>query len=215
MSTTSSDVFLLLIPHLAPPNLLPRKRNRIEAFPRALFDYDTVKLNYKIDPIRIDDHIYSFRNDRFEHGLIVKSYNTDSVSMALSTIPLECFSRFRESGHPRLTAFPKPSEWCFAEGDAVYIEEGLKYKSGIISAIRDDSAEVNTDEGIPCFRSWLQICKAICVGDFVEVTFGIHNGQRGWVDEVNLYSQAANVIQLVDEEKPLSDRCEVCTILNE
>jgi hypothetical protein len=71
--------------------------------------------------VRIHDNIYSFANNRFKHGLIVKSYDTHSVSEAISTMPLQYFSRFWESCHPRLTTFPRPSEWCLAEGDAVYI----------------------------------------------------------------------------------------------
>ena len=231
LSTTDSEVVLLLIPRMAPPNLSPLKRKRIETFPTALFNHETVKQIYNIEPIRIHDNIYSFRNDRFEYGLIVKSYNTDSVSTAVSTMPLECFSRFRESCHPKLIAFPRPSEWCFAEGEEVYIVdhdhdhsedefesiESLfnpdppSYKSAVISTIRDDSAELDTDGGILCV-SWLKICKIIVVGDFVEVTGGMHKGQRGWVDEVTIRSQVANVIQLVDNEKPLPDRCEVSFI---
>ena len=162
------------------------------------------------------DHIYSFQNDRFEHGLIVKSYNINSVSTAISTMPLQFFWRFRESCHPRLTAFPKPSEWCFAEGEEVYVIDRESYpsESGVISTIRDDSAELDTNEGICCVH-WLNICKIICVGDFVEVTGGMHKGQHGWVDEVNLYTQVANIIRLVDKEKPVFDRCEVCPIPNE
>ena len=116
-----------------------------------------------------------------------------------------------------MTTFPKPSEWCFAEDDAVYIVDDSNppsYKSGIISTIRDDSAELDTDEGIICV-GWLKICKIIHVGDFVEVTGGMHKGQSGWVEEVDLDTKVANVTQLVDEEKPQSDRCEVCPILNE
>ena len=134
-------------------------------------------------------------------------------------MPLEYFELFRISRHPRLTTFPRPSEWCFAEGDAVYILDDSyppAFKSGVISTIRDDSAELDTNEGIVCV-GWLNICKIIRVGDFVEVTGGMHEGKSGWVEEVDISSctQVANVIQLVDEEKPQSDRCEVCPISNE
>jgi len=53
------------------------------------------------------------------------------------------------------------------------------------------------------------------IGDFVEVTGGLHKEQKGWVDEVDLYTQAANIIRMVDEGKPFSDNVEVCPILNE
>jgi hypothetical protein len=221
LSTTSSEVLLLLIPRLAPPNPSPIKRKRgPKIFPTALFNHETVEQDYNIEPIRIHDNIYSFQNDRFEHGLIVKSFHINSVSMALSTMPLKSFSRFRESCHPKLTAFPRPSEWCFVEGDAVYVivagphkYSPDSYKFGVISTIRGDLAEVETDEEIICVP-WLVIFKDIRVGDFVEVTGGMHIGQRGWVDEVELSSQVANVIQLVEGEE-LSDRTGVCPIPNE
>jgi ribosomal protein L24 len=215
LSTTSSEVRLLLIPRLAPPNLLPLKRKRSDIFPPALFNHETAKQVYNIEAIRICDNIYSFQKDRFEHGLIVKSYNIDSVSMSLSTIPLESFSRFRESCHPKLTAFPRPLEWCFAKGDAVYVVNAypIAYKSGVISTIRDDLAELETDEGI-LYVPWVKICKIIHVGDFVEVTGGMHKGQKGWVDKVDFDFQIANVIHLVDKEKLVSDHCEVCPTPN-
>ncbi len=58
--------------------------------------------------------------------------------MALSTMPLESFLRFWESCHPKLTAFPRPLEWCFVEGDVVFVVvENLpyhySYKDGVIS----------------------------------------------------------------------------------
>jgi transcription elongation factor len=209
------EVLLLLIPRLPVPQDLSRFKS--ETFPIALFNYETAKQDYNIEPIRIHDNIYSFANDRFEHGLIVKSYSTHSVSEAISTMPLQSFLRFRESCHPRLTAFPRPSEWCFAEGDAVYIvDESYPafHKSGIISTIRDHLAELDTDEGIICV-GWLKICKVIHIGDFVKVTGGMHKGQSGWVEEVDLYYRLANIIKLVDKEKPQSDRCEVRLSSNE
>lgn len=210
MTTTPSEVLLLLVPRLLPRDLSPFK-SQTPVF--ALFNYE----DYNTEPIRIHDNIYSFRNDRFEHGLIVKSYDTHSVSEAISTMPLQYLSRFQESCHPRLTTFPRPSEWCFAVGDAVYIVDRSypPYKSGVISTIRDDAAELDTNEGIICVH-WSKICKIINVGDFVEVTGGMHEGQSGWVEWVTmtLYAQVADVFQ-VDKEKPQSDRCEVCPISNE
>ncbi len=174
MTTTPSEVLLLLIPRLAPQDL----HFKSETFPIALFNYETAKQDYNIEPIHIHDNIYSFANNRFEHGLLVKSYNTHSISEAISTMPLQYFLLFWESGHSRLTTFPRPSEWCFAEDDVIYIVDDSylpSYKSSIISTIRDNSAELDTDEGI-IHVSWLKICKIIRVGDFVEVTGGMHKG---------------------------------------
>ena len=70
---------------------------------------------------------------------------------------------------------------------------------------------LDTDKGI-LYISWLKICKIIQIRDFIEVTGGMHKGQKGWVHEVDLHFKMAEVIQLVDKEKPVSDCCEVCPI---
>ena len=67
----------------------------------------------------------------------------------------------------------------------------------------------------PVIVPWMAICKVMHIGDFVEVTGGLHKEQKGWVDEVDLYTQAVNIIRMVDEGKPFSDNVEVCPILNE
>jgi hypothetical protein len=218
LSTRMSKVQLLLIPRLAPPNLSHLKRKRSTTFPAALFDYATVTQDYNIQPLQIDEDIYSFQNKRFEHGLISRSYILDSVSPPVSTIPLESFWLFHESGHPKLATSkcPKPSDWYFAEGDEVCVVNDTyppSYKLGIISAIRNDTVDMDTGEGIVSV-GWMDICKFVRIGDFVEVTGGVHKGQKGWVDEVVLtfLCQVANIIQLVDGERPVADRTKVCPI---
>ena len=208
LSTSASEVLLLLIPRLATPDALHSKRKRGGNLTTkfGLFDLETVKEHYDIQPLGIDDKTYSFRNARFEHGLIVRSYRFDSVSTAVSTIPLESFGFFRLSGHPKLIAekfkFPRPTEWCFAEGDEVYVVDNsypASYKSGIITKLRDDSAELDTEVVVP----WVAICKVIRVGDYVEVTGGMHKGQSGWVVNMDLYDHLVDVIFVVNEEKIL------------
>ena len=222
LSIAALEVHLLLIPRLAPK--LKRQRSRTRTTPK-LFNHETDKLHYNTEPCRIHENIYSVGNDRFEHGLIVRSYPFDAVSTGVSTIPLESFMLFYESGHPKLTKsiFPRPSEWCFLEGDEVYnmddpihshIWEPFSYKSGFIAKLRDDAAELDTKEGT-VIVPWMAICKVLRIGDFVEVTGGLHKEQKGWVDNVDLSSRVANIIRMVDERKPFSDHAEVHPILNE
>src|SRR6266498_1814349 len=154
LSVAASEVHLLLIPHLAPDAPCSKKKRRTTL---KLFNHET---DNAIEPHHISENIYSVGNDRFEHGLIVRSYSFDAVSTGISTIPLESFHLFRRSGHPQLisskSAFPRPSEWYFLEGEEVYnIDDPIpfhwpeppSYKSGIISKLRDDAAELDTKEG--------------------------------------------------------------------
>ena len=138
-------------------------------------------------------------------------------------MPLDLFSHFIKSGHPKLIApqsmFPIPSEWHFEEGDRVYIlddSDPPAYKSGVISTVRTESADVDTEDGIVTL-SWLRIRKVVCEGDFVEITDGNHRGQTGWVDVVKPYSQVVNIIRLQDEDqdKLSSDYVQVCQIPSE
>jgi hypothetical protein len=220
-SIAASEVHLLLIPRLAPMGQSHSKRNRTRTRRTILklFNPETAKQDYAIEPHRVHENIYSLGNNRFEHGLIERPFRFDSVSTAVSTISLECFGLFRESGHPKLisskSAFPRPLEWHFSEGDEVYIidDEGTwpnyLYKSGHISTLRNESVEVETERGI-VVASWMAICRVIRVSDFVEVMGGLHKGQRGWVDavEINPDTQVASIIRLLDEEK-FSDCLEV------
>jgi hypothetical protein len=109
-SVDHDEIHLLLIPRLSPPN--GSKGKPSHTMP-TLFDNETIKQLYNIEPVRIQDGIYSFRGDRFEQGLIVKSYALDLPGMPLSSLCL-----FLESCHPKLgseSLFLKPLEWHFAE----------------------------------------------------------------------------------------------------
>jgi hypothetical protein len=46
--------------------------------------------------------------------------------------------------------------------------------------LRDDVVELDTQEGI-VVGSWMVIHKVMRIGDFVEVTGGLHKDQKGWV----------------------------------
>jgi hypothetical protein len=194
----------------------------------TLFDYEAVKQLYKNKPVRIQENIYSFRGDRFEHGLIIKSYSSDLISTTVSGMPFELLCLFMDSGHPALMAalpsFPKPQEWHFAEGDEVYVV-GNPDKFGVISMLRSDSVELSTEEGIVCVP-WLKIRKVLRIGDYVEVTGGMYLGRTGWVGglhdlvgttgDTGTYTymelKVANIIQKEDKEKPSSDHIQVFPI---
>jgi len=225
-STESERVQLLLIPRLSQPQAKGNLSHSRSA--PALFDCETVQQLHNIKPLRIQENIYSFRGDTFEHGLILKSYHSDLISTTVSCMPFESFCHFLESRHPTLMAsrssFLKPSEWHFAEGDEVhydYVTYPTSHKSGVISALRSDAVELSTDEGIVCV-SWLDIYKIIRQGDFVEVTGGVYLGRTGWVNEIlersirigDNYHHAlsANIITIQDNQKQVSNRIEVFPI---
>lgn len=232
-STEGGEVELLLIPRLSQPRASRGIPSHSCSAP-TLFDYEAVKRLYNVEPVCIQDKIYSFRGDRFEHGLVIKSYASDLVSTTVSCMPLESTCRFMESRHPKLLAstssFLKPSEWHFAEGEEVYIL-GESNKSGVISTLRSDSVELTTEEGIVRVP-WLKISKAIRQGDFVEVTGGVYLGQTGWVGELReenrwfgsdwsdhddgggryVLQRVANIVRIEEKDKPLSDRTQVFPI---
>jgi hypothetical protein len=127
LSVAASEVHLLFIPRLAPLDASHSKRKRLQtSLTLKLFKLETVKQYYTIEPRHIHENIYSVGNNRFEHGLIVRSYSFNSVSTGVSTMPWELYCLFRASGHPELishkSSFPRPSEWNFSEGEEIYIE---------------------------------------------------------------------------------------------
>jgi hypothetical protein len=74
LSVTASEVHLLLIPCLAPK--LKRQHSWTCTTPK-LFNYETDKLHCNIEPCHLHENIYSVGNNRFENGLIVRSYHFD------------------------------------------------------------------------------------------------------------------------------------------
>jgi len=237
VATRGSSVELLLVPRLPSPKSVG-KNTQTHSAP-ALFDHDTIKQVHGTEPVRIDEKVYSFQGETFEYGLIIKHYDFDSVSTTVSSMPLDIFSLFRDSLHPGVIAcgstFPKPFEWCFAEGDEVlFLAESYrltrtpafaysppKFKSGTISEVRADSVDLATKEGI-VKACWLEICKVVHVGDYVEITGGTYQGKTGWVVGVRDFgilgvpghNQVASIILHFEEKDALlSDGLEVCQIL--
>ena len=218
---------LLLIPRLSPPQVPNGNPSHSRSTP-TLFNRETVKRLYNIEPVHIQENVYSFRGEKFEHGLIIKSYHSDMISTAISCMPFESCCLFLESRHPTLSFFfLKPSEWHFAESDEVQIDvhpDRPSYKTGVISTLRSDTVEVSTEEGIVCV-SWLKIRKVIHQGDFVEVTGGMYLGQTGWVvglEDLTGWSvdhyfsiQMVNILKTEDKGKQLSESIQVFSILFE
>ena len=218
LSTTSLGLELLLVPRLSLPDQLGSKRKR---FTVALFDDAAREFNRKTNDPHDIENFCSFGGNRFQHGLIVRRYSRDSVSTSVSSIPFEFFNLFRLSGHPELIAsdlkYPRPSEWLFAESDEVFIVDNSvrppSFKAGVISALRTDSAELDTEEGTVSVP-WLKLCKVIRGGDFVEVTGGIHQGWTGIVVKVHMSYLVASIIPTGDEKESLNCS-EVCPILHD
>jgi hypothetical protein len=127
-------------------------------------------------------------------------------------MPLTLVCHFWESNHPKLmastSAFPRPLEWEFAEGDKVIIWP--LWKPGIITSLLSDVAEVEVSnkDGIVAV-SWLHIRKVIPVGEHVEITGGEYRGKKGWFDGIQQYTQGARVIVVEDVNNPLPDRITV------
>jgi ribosomal protein L24 len=67
-----------------------------------------------------------------------------------------------------------------------------------------------TKEGVLNNVGWLDICKVIHEGDFVEITGGDYQGQTGWVDQV-VY-QTVSIIRVLEKHSAisLSERTDVC-----
>lgn len=150
----------------------------------------------------------------FEHGLIVKTYDLHSISATVPSIPLSLFFLFRESGHPKLvasrTAFPRPFEREFSEGDEVYITTSKK--RGVITAVGLDSVEVDlaTGEGAVSV-SWSDVRNVVSVGHYIEVTGGVYQGQTGWV--LGIIGCVVEIVKDPDAQEPLLDNIEVGHIL--
>ena len=219
LSTASCGLELLLVPSLSLPYQLGSKRKRSTM---VLFDDEKREFHYKTnEPDRIEENFCSFGGNRFQHGLLVRQYSRDSVSTSVSSIPLKSFNFFRFSGHPELIAsnlkYPRPSEWLFAESDEVFIVDTSvqphSFKVGVISALRTDSAELDTEEGTVSVP-WLKLCKVIHGGNFVEVMGGEHQGWTGLVVEVDMSYLVASIIPTGDENMSLNCS-EVCPILHE
>ena len=227
LSTISLGLELLLVPRLSLPDQSGSKRKR---FTVVLFDDETREFHHKVyEPDRIEEYepghikgnFCSFGGNRFQHGLIVRRYSRDSVSTSVSSIPFKFFNLFRFSGHPELIAsnlkYPRPSEWLFAESDEVFIVDNSvwppSFKAGVISALRTDSAELDTKEGTVSVP-WLKLCKVIRRGDFVEVTGGEHHGWTKIVVKVDMSSLVASIIPTGG--KNMTFNCsKVCPILHE
>ena len=218
MSTRDSSVQLLLVPRLPPPKSIGVHTHTTAP---ALFDHETVKQVYGTEPVRVNENIYSFQGNTFEHGLVIKELSLDSVSKSVSSMPLHLFCLFGESLHPKIVAcesmFPKPSEWFFAEGDEAFIWKDCyppSYKSGTISALRTDSIDLTTMEGIVKVP-WSVVRKVVREGDYVEITGDTYQGQTGWVVGFPKYVTNRDnmaTIALQVEDKATLLRTEVCQL---
>ena len=184
--TNFGGVNLLLIPRLPTPcldsSLSKRKRSTTPPEPK-LFDPLAAKRDFHIAPVQQEPDIYRFNGYRFEHGLILKTFDLRSVSTTAVYIPTQLLYLYQSADHPALAtfAFPRPLEWHFAEGEVVLVRH--TGQRCLIKAVGDSFAEVDfrVEEGT--VRVALSnLLKEFHPGDFVEVMGGRFQGQSGWVE---------------------------------
>ncbi len=231
LSAESWGVRLLLVPRFPPPqstsgSCLKRKRSHLRSAP-ALFNQESIGKHYNTVPNRVMENICTFEGHTFEYGLIVTSYDFYSVSTTVSCMPLELFTLFWQSRHPRLAksvlTFPRPLEWHFAEGDEVYVSEGNKplvSKKGTVKTLRTESVDVDLASGEGVVSApWMDVRKVVHVSEFVKATGGLYQNRTGWVirvDAENDYvtEHTATVFLADDEENPSSSHVKACTMLD-
>ena len=181
---------------------------------------------YGVEPTRRQENCYRFKGNDFEYGLILKAYDFDSISTTVHQVDLALTYLFLESRHPKVisctSSFPRPLGWDFTQGDEVYLVSlswATEVRHGVITSLLMNSVEVDlgTEEGVITV-SWLDICKVFNPGDFVKVTSGEYQGQTGWFNGMNSMpwhdtSNVANVIKVLDIDKPLDSRTKVSQII--
>lgn len=181
--------YVLLVPRLQAPNTdssLKRKRTTVRPGP-ALFNPDSFKIMYKVDPIRQDDGSYTSRGLVFDHGLLRRKYDFHSLTPIFPGMPSDVLLLFQLSQHPTVLAsdFPCPQEWIFEEGDQIIVRSSDKRAT--VTAVKPHHLEVDlaTGEGVMAV-SWHDISKAFVIGDFVSVTSGPFQGTTGWVEDCDV-----------------------------
>jgi hypothetical protein len=114
-------VSLFLVPRLPPSQLTLKRKRSLAHPPPALFEPDVMHELDGVCPAPVD----LFEGHRFEYGLILKSYDFNSILTSVSCIPNCLFTLFRWSRHPKVleaeSTFPWPSDWLFSEGDKVIV----------------------------------------------------------------------------------------------
>jgi transcription antitermination factor NusG len=179
-------VSLLLVPCLPGPHhpgSSPSKRKRSTTPPEpTLFDPLAIKRIHGVDPVWQELSTYRFKGHTFEYGLILKAFDLHSISSTSVYIPTRLLFLYRSADHPALTTtmFPRPLEWCFAEGEEVWLHRS--HKRGFIKAVEDTFAEVDfhMEGGIVCVP-WSELVKEFQPGEYIEIMGGPFQGQSGWV----------------------------------
>ena len=197
VSRVENFVEVLLVPRLNPPTTIDtskRKRTAVRSKPE-LFDPDTIKAVYGINPKCGPEGIYTAFGLKFESGLLLKLYNFHSISPT-AEIPSYLFYLFLYSDHPLIVTlkFPKPQEWIFEEDDPVIISSSGEHAT--VVAVGPGHLEVGRSNGSGTMAvPWSDVRKVIKVRDFVEVTSGPLIGLGGWVDCVD--EEVVNLVEKV------------------
>jgi hypothetical protein len=162
---------------------LKRKRTAIRPEPR-LFDPATFSSVFQRQPKLQHDGTYSSRGLVFDHGLLQLNLDLHSLFLNSTGVPSQVLGLFNLASHPALngTAFPRPKEWIFEEGERVVVSSS---KEATIAAVKSSHLEVDlaSNEGIKAV-SWHSVRKAFSTWDFVCITSGPSRGTMGWVESI-------------------------------
>lgn len=215
-------VQLILVPRLRLPvatsTKIQGKRQRTVSPPDlALFDTSTIEKFYHISPTQKGPDTYFFNGCTFEHGLLVKDFDSYSVSSLPVFISSDSKFFFLNSRHPIIlkAQFPPPIEWHFQLDDLVDIIEGPhKGKLGHIKLILPEHLDVDLSAGEGLARlPWHNVHKHFVMGDFVKIVGGMHEGRTGWIQSVT--DCTVSIVQKGDTT--YVDNCpvmEVCFLLS-
>ncbi|KAF5351480.1 hypothetical protein D9757_012880 [Collybiopsis confluens] len=131
-------------------------------------------------------HVFLYRSWRFEYGLLLKTYNENTLSPARE-VPSSVASFFleakRQGADIELESRPTSSLWRFEPGEPVLSTTTGKYGT-MASSFDPVSAPspplVDFEEGTQVVAI-TSIIKDITLGQYVEVLAGVHSGKKGFV----------------------------------
>jgi len=185
MHVEAGGAQVLLIPCLKAPTLeaatsFKREQTTTKLEPK-LFNPDTSKSLFQLNPIHQDDGTYTSCGLVFDYGLLQQDFDLHSLSPIFTRIPISVLYLFQLSTHHNIIAsdFPSPKEWIFEEGEQIVIRSSNK--EATITAVQTTHLEVNLARRV----LKLYVHKNFNIGDFVSVMSDPFQGTMGWVDLID------------------------------
>ncbi|KAJ3990847.1 hypothetical protein F5050DRAFT_1880790 [Lentinula boryana] len=166
------------------PSLSSKRKRRLRPSPQ-LFDPNQCVQEELVPHKR--QHVFSYRSWRFDYGLLVKTYNANTLSPARE-VPSSVASLFLEAkkrgADIEIESMPTSSLWRFNTGEPVLSTETGKHgtMASSFDPVNAPSAPLVDfkDEGTHMV-SVTSIIKDIMLGQYVEVLAGVHSGKKGFV----------------------------------